>query len=55
MVDYFPTEETVGAFLEIATSFFSAVCEERFDPTPSYQTCRFCDYANLCGVKEVGD
>ena len=54
MVDYFPTEETVGAFAETAKSIISAVCAERFDPTPAYQTCRFCDYADLCEKKEVG-
>jgi DNA helicase-2/ATP-dependent DNA helicase PcrA len=54
MVDYFPTEETVGAFAETATTIISAVCAERFDPTPAYQTCRFCDYADLCERKEAG-
>jgi hypothetical protein len=54
MVDYFPTEETVGAFEGTAKSIISAVCAERFDPTPAYQTCRFCDYADLCEKKEVG-
>jgi DNA helicase-2/ATP-dependent DNA helicase PcrA len=54
MVDYFPTEETVGAFAETAKSIISAVCAEQFDPTPAYQTCRFCDYADLCEKKEVG-
>jgi DNA helicase-2/ATP-dependent DNA helicase PcrA len=54
MVDYFPTEETVGTFAETAKSIISAVCAERFGPTPSYQTCRFCDYADLCGMKEAG-
>lgn len=35
MVDYFPTDETVGAFVETATSIISAVCAERIDPTPA--------------------
>jgi CRISPR/Cas system-associated exonuclease Cas4 (RecB family) len=51
MVDYFPTQESVGAFAETAKSIISTVCAERFDPTPSFQTCRFCDYADLCGKK----
>jgi hypothetical protein len=55
MVDYFPTEETIGAFSETAKSIISAVCAERFDPAPSYQTCRFCDYADLCGMNEAGE
>jgi DNA helicase-2/ATP-dependent DNA helicase PcrA len=54
MVDYFPTEETVGVFTESAKEIISAVCAERFDPAPSYQTCRFCDYADLCERKEAG-
>jgi DNA helicase-2/ATP-dependent DNA helicase PcrA len=54
MVDYFPTEESVGAFAETAKSIISAVCAERFDPAPSFQICRFCDYADLCGMKEAG-
>jgi DNA helicase-2/ATP-dependent DNA helicase PcrA len=55
MVDYFPTEETVGAFSETATSIIAAVCAERFDPAPSYQICRFCDYTDLCGMNEAGE
>jgi DNA helicase-2/ATP-dependent DNA helicase PcrA len=54
IVDYYPTEETVGAFAETAKIIISAVCAERFDPTPSYQTCRFCDYADLCVMRETG-
>ena len=54
MVDYLPTEESVGAYAETTRSIISAVCAEQFDPTPSYQTCRFCDYADLCGTKEAG-
>jgi hypothetical protein len=54
MVDYSPTEETIGLFAETAKTIIAAVCSERFDPTPAYQTCRFCDYADLCGMKEGG-
>jgi DNA helicase-2/ATP-dependent DNA helicase PcrA len=54
MVDYYPTEETVGLFAETARTIIAAVCAERFDPTPGYQTCRNCDYADLCGMKEAG-
>jgi hypothetical protein len=53
MVDYYPTEETVGLFAETARTIIAAVCAERFDPTPGYQTCRNCDYADLCGMKEA--
>jgi len=55
MVDYHPNEETVSAFARTAEGIIAAVCAERFDPTPSYQTCRFCDYADLCEKKEAGE
>ena len=55
MVDYFPTEETIGAFTESVKGIISAVCAERFEATPSFQTCKFCDYADLCEKKEVGE
>jgi len=54
LVDYTPTEDTVGAFAETAKSIINAVCAEWFNPTPSNQTCRFCDYADLCERKEAG-
>jgi len=54
MVDYFPTEETVSVFADSVKEIISAVCEEKFDPAPSFQTCRFCDYADLCEKKEAG-
>ena len=54
MVDYFPTEETVGAFTETAKTIITAVCAEQFPPTPSFQNCKFCDYADLCEGKEAG-
>jgi DNA helicase II / ATP-dependent DNA helicase PcrA len=54
MIDYFPTEETIAAFEEAAKEIIAAVCAERFDPTPSFQNCRFCDYEDLCEAKEVG-
>jgi hypothetical protein len=50
MIPHVPTKETIGAFSETAKTIISSVCAERFDPSPSYQTCRFCDYADLCGV-----
>jgi hypothetical protein len=54
MIPHVPIEETIRACVETARTIISAVCAERFDPTPSYQTCRFCDYADLCGMKEAG-
>jgi DNA helicase-2/ATP-dependent DNA helicase PcrA len=54
MVDYFPTEETIRAFTESAKGIISSVCAEEFEATPSFQTCKFCDYVDLCEKKEVG-
>jgi len=59
MVDYFPTEETIGetigAFTGSVNKIISSVCAEQFGVTPSFQTCKFCDYADLCERKEVGE
>ncbi len=55
MVDYFPTEETVGKFTESVKEIIVSVCAEQFDATPSFQTCKFCDYRDLCERKEVGE
>ncbi|MDD1677477.1 MAG: ATP-dependent helicase [Methanomicrobiales archaeon] len=55
MVDYYPTEETIGAFEEVAKDIITAVCSEQFDPAPSYQNCRFCDYADLCEKMESAE
>jgi len=52
MIDYFPTEEPIAAFEEAAKEIIPAVCAERFDPTPSFQNCRFCDYGDLCESRE---
>jgi hypothetical protein len=54
MTDYSPTEETVGACGENAGAIITAICAGRFGPTPSFQTCKFCDYADLCEKKEAG-
>jgi DNA helicase-2/ATP-dependent DNA helicase PcrA len=54
MTDYFPTEETIALFAESAKMIITAVCAERFDPTPSYQMCKFCDYTDLCEKREAG-
>ena len=47
-------KETVGLIEETAKTIIAGACAERFDPTPAYQTCRICDYADLCGMKEAG-
>jgi len=54
-VDYFPTEQSIGAFREKLDGMVQAIIDERFDPTPGYMECRFCDYGGLCPGKEKGD
>jgi len=51
-VDYFPTEQSIGVFREKLDGMVQAIMEERFDPTPGYMECRFCDYGGLCPGKE---
>jgi DNA helicase II / ATP-dependent DNA helicase PcrA len=55
MVDYFPTEETIGAFTESVQEIITSVCAEQFEATPSFQTCKACDYKDLCERKEAGE
>jgi hypothetical protein len=50
-----PPEETIAASGKTAGEIIAAVCAERFDPAPSFQGCRFCDYADLCEGKEPGE
>jgi DNA helicase-2/ATP-dependent DNA helicase PcrA len=54
MVDYYPVEETIETFTETAKEIITAVCAEQFRPTPSFQNCKYCDYADLCERKETG-
>jgi DNA helicase-2/ATP-dependent DNA helicase PcrA len=54
MVDYLPTEETIGAFTGSVKEISASVCAEQFEATPSFQTCKFCDYVGLCKRKDVG-
>ncbi|NLL09620.1 MAG: PD-(D/E)XK nuclease family protein [Methanomicrobiales archaeon] len=54
-VDYFPTEQSIGVFREKLDGLVQAIIDERFDPTPGYMECRFCDYGGLCTGKEKGD
>ncbi len=54
MVDYLPTEETISAFTESVKGIIESVCAEQFEATASFQTCKICDYKDLCEKKEVG-
>jgi len=51
---YDPAEVSGMECTETARTIISAVCAEQFDPSPAYQDCRFCEYTDLCGMKEAG-
>jgi len=46
--DYGPTIESIGTFEARVVNLINAVCAEEFSPTPDYQTCKWCDYKDLC-------
>jgi DNA helicase-2/ATP-dependent DNA helicase PcrA len=46
--DYRPTAESIGTFEDRVVALINAICAEEFSPTPDYQTCRWCDYRDLC-------
>jgi len=46
--DYGPTIESIGTFEARVVKLINAVCAEEFSPTPDYQTCKWCDYKDLC-------
>jgi len=50
--NYTPTTETIRKFQERVTGLISAVCAEKFAPTPDFQTCKWCDYKDFCEEKE---
>ena len=52
-VDYFPDSEPLEQQKVRLTSMIDAVLQERFPGNPAYQTCRFCDYEDLCEEKEI--
>jgi hypothetical protein len=53
MVDYLPDGEQLEKQKMRLTSMIDAVLQERFPGNPGYQTCRFCDYEDLCEEKEI--
>jgi len=54
-VDYCPTEESIRVFREKLTGLVQGIMEERFDPSPEFMRCKFCDYGGLCPGKEKGE
>jgi len=52
LVDYYPNEENIDAQKQRAEEMIEKILAESFESTPSYQTCKFCDYVPLCDKKE---
>ena len=53
-VDYFPTEHSIGVFWEKLDGLVQVIMDERFDPTPGYMECRFCDYGDCVQGRRRG-
>jgi DNA helicase-2/ATP-dependent DNA helicase PcrA len=47
------TENDVQQSEQEIGSLVNGILSEQFEPTPSYQTCKFCDYWNICEAKEI--
>jgi DNA helicase-2/ATP-dependent DNA helicase PcrA len=54
-VVYPVTNDTVQQSEQEVGSLTNGILSERFEPTPSYQTCKFCDYWSICEAKEIED
>ena len=52
LVDYYPDEESINAQQQRAEAMIEKILAESFESTPSYQTCKFCDYVPLYDKKE---
>ncbi len=52
-VIYQVTKDSVQQSEQGIGSLVSGILSEQFEPTPSYHTCRFCDYWNICEAKEI--
>jgi DNA helicase-2/ATP-dependent DNA helicase PcrA len=52
LVDYYPDEEHINAQQQRAEAMIDKILAESFEATPSYQTCKYCDYVPLCDRKE---
>lgn len=50
---YEVTEEGVGQSRQEMASLVNGILAEQFEPTPSFRTCKFCDYKNICEAKET--
>jgi DNA helicase-2/ATP-dependent DNA helicase PcrA len=52
-VVYQVTKDSVQQSEQEIGSLVNGILAEQFEPTPSYGTCKFCDYWNICEAKEI--
>jgi hypothetical protein len=52
-VVYEVTKDSVQQSEQEIGSLVNGILAEQFEPTPSYGTCKFCDYWNICEAKEI--
>ena len=50
---YEVTKDSVEQSEQEIGSLVNAILGEQFEPTPSFNTCKFCDYQNICEAKEI--
>src|SRR5581483_4240311 len=50
-VTYDITQDQVDEALKPIREMLKSILDGKFDPTPSYQACMFCDYQSICDAK----
>jgi hypothetical protein len=52
-LSYSVTPETLEQADQEISLLVNGVLREQFGATPSFNTCKFCDYGSLCDAKEI--
>jgi DNA helicase II / ATP-dependent DNA helicase PcrA len=52
-LSYDAKQDSVTKSKEQMVSLIDGILNERFDPMPDFNTCRFCDYQSICDAKEI--
>jgi len=55
MVEYPVTKESVNEALEPIIEMTKEILKENFEPTPSFQACKFCSYQSICDAKIIDE
>jgi len=42
------TSETIDTFEDRALGLINSVCADEFSPKPDFQSCKWCEYKDLC-------